>query len=56
MVRIVGNDGFDRISRIDAKSIEEALQSLPALVEAQGRTTIEQFVKIEIEEVNSMEW
>lgn len=51
MVRIVGNDCFDRSWPISAKSMEEALESLPALVEFQGRTTIEQFISITIKEV-----
>lgn len=48
IIRVVGNDGFDRAHDVDAVSIKEAAETLPHVLEALGRTTIEQFVRVEI--------
>jgi hypothetical protein len=53
IVRLVGNDTFDRKTAFTAESMEEAVKLLPHILEAQGQTTIEQFVQIEIRESKS---
>lgn len=50
-VRIVGNDTFDRTHEIQVVSMEEAVKVLPAILDAFGQWTIEQFVEISVREV-----
>jgi hypothetical protein len=53
IVRVIGNDEFDRKSVLTAESIEEAVKELPHLLEGLGSTTIEQFVEVNIRESKS---
>lgn len=48
----MGNDVFDRTVTVQAKSIEDVLENAPDYLILLGKFTIEQFVRIEIEEVN----
>jgi hypothetical protein len=48
LVEVVGNDTFDRCHLVKADNIEQAVESLPNILECFGCTTIEQFIRVTV--------